>query len=1771
MSMCSNVWQAARAPASGLTWRNIGQTPPKEELGVEELILEHASGLRWRNIGSATPKEGTELTNPKLSDALKGKTWFTYKEWDSFGILEPLKLSHFIKSLNSFFRPTGLAYALQHPTGLKWHNVGSTRPKTGVELTDPELAEALLFDTDSRFTNEEFDSYGIDSLDKTHYIECVSWGKWRETGIVRPKEGQEIMNAKLAAALTYKTDFSHKELIKLGIGAPGVKWEDVGTEEPMNGFAIYNAPLKSALEKKLQDAETNSLGLKWELVGSSQPKGVQFENEGLEAALFNGKTEFSKKELDRLVKGVQLRSLRTYSYVKAKDEYFKHPPIEINKDQLDLMKVPRLSYSHYIKVQLPAGRGRRYLKPAAPNSLRMDNFIESGATGLRWKDIGKKPEEGQELVNSKLEKQLKARDGKVKPSGLLWEKIPTKPKGRDLTDKKLDSPSAMLAKALQEKERSAEMKLAEEKDALKKIEEEFKTWQKKQQKINEVEDENRKKNNQIRAKIATGDVAMLEANSKLAGGESVELCNALRNIAVTLYKHVDSDWEGSAKVSRADKVADLEKAIAEAGAKSDAALQEAQEKIETMVAAGDLQGLKSLEAARNEEKAEKAQRKQESEAVLGDTVLDLAHEKLARDCIMTSLDVQTGDIVGARVAADAATRFYDAAGIRDEKRAKLDQLYALIQEAENVLEDALAEARKKRVAAAETRAHVVKQKKGEVENARRAVEEGILTLEAAEWDKIRIHDPRHDDFIKAGDFYYKQGEEKQAITFTQEEWDDFCICSGLRWQNIGPQKPAEVAIGLKWEKVGSEDDDTLGLKWEQVGSEKPTTGLEIHNTDLAADLKVKTTFDKEEWGKYEELLSGHLSSDSYIKVGNHYCKPAKTEALKCIQNEKLAKALEEKDKERDVHGRPNSDYKFTSAELVGFQLHDLTFDTCIKVKNKYFKPARNWLELKNLKLSEALEFDDDGQFEEDQWAEFGIPSMRTAKDKSRKWISQPANGDFPMLRNDHFIKVRDSYFQPSSSGLRADHFIKVGNTWYAPAGGKFFQPVQTNFFRPVTGEFDADEWHDFGVPYLRMGHFVESEGYYFQPTTPEWKLRENATDLAHWYDLSLCDPAKVGAQLALMQRVSASGLEWKKAGGTLQPGGRLLENSKLSEALKTRTVFKEDEWLQFGIFGLKIDDFIRSEGDSFGLAWRNIDTTPNVAPPGREEFKNAKLSHALKNRLEFTRKEFEQFGIAPGSFYTPQGELRYVASGQSFFEPLLAYFKPAKLTSQTGRDLAHMDMSGMNCCGLDLTGSDAHNACLIGTHLDLCNLSKTNMVKTVLAQADVHDTTTAKLASMQCVLLSGTKLNAAQLQGIHMEGQTLGLMWQLVGTSKPKGTELPRGEGRNDMLAEALSAASRKGTDLKFTLKEWKDFHIKGLVMANFIKAGSNYYKPVQLEHYENLEPSDFTEAQMQGATVNQIKLLGATFKEAKLQRAMFAGAVLSNSNFDMADLSNASFEDAMLDKASFVNATITHVTFDGATLTRVQWSGAKNNDAQHSMTMTCSNRSKSDCRFNFYVLPKKKEKGSMKGMINKKKAEAKAAVTSAAFAMMTPKDDSDGSDDGDEDDEDDEDDDDDLESSFLNGLHVKIMKKLSGVRDKALTFSIDVTGKCEEIFSSKIEVLTEKALSLQQLKVKFAGFRGRLAQVAKLTDATERKKSLHKIREDKEQMTLELFQTQVGLVVDDLVEQVPKVIEAVSEVLMDSQDATRDDDDGAEDDDDENDESNPLSMLMVICVYKCV
>jgi hypothetical protein len=131
--MTSEKETANKAPASGLKWHCIGPTPPEEKNGFEELILHHASGLNWVNIGDQRPTTGSELTldqlpNRKLSMALLGKTRFDQKEWRAFGI-PGVALNNYIKAGANFFRPTGLAHALQNPNGRKWQKLGGTNYK----------------------------------------------------------------------------------------------------------------------------------------------------------------------------------------------------------------------------------------------------------------------------------------------------------------------------------------------------------------------------------------------------------------------------------------------------------------------------------------------------------------------------------------------------------------------------------------------------------------------------------------------------------------------------------------------------------------------------------------------------------------------------------------------------------------------------------------------------------------------------------------------------------------------------------------------------------------------------------------------------------------------------------------------------------------------------------------------------------------------------------------------------------------------------------------------------------------------------------------------------------------------------------------------------------------------------------------------------------------------------------------------------------------------------------------------------------------------------------------------------------------------------------------------------------------------------------------------------------------------------------------------------------------------------------------------------------
>ena len=60
------------------------------------------------------------------------------------------------------------------------------------------------------------------------------------------------------------------------------------------------------------------------------------------------------------------------------------------------------------------------------------------------------------------------------------------------------------------------------------------------------------------------------------------------------------------------------------------------------------------------------------------------------------------------------------------------------------------------------------------------------------------------------------------------------------------------------------------MKWENICEAKPTTGIEIDNTELAEALADKKEFTNDELDAFQV---SNLSHNSYIKVGDVYFKP----------------------------------------------------------------------------------------------------------------------------------------------------------------------------------------------------------------------------------------------------------------------------------------------------------------------------------------------------------------------------------------------------------------------------------------------------------------------------------------------------------------------------------------------------------------------------------------------------------------------------------------------------------------------------------------------------------------------------------------------------------------------------------------------------------------------------------------------------------------------------------------------------------------------------------
>lgn len=152
----------------------------------EELIEgspAEASGLTWEKLTVEETPKGVELKNDKLKQALAHSEGaiqvFDKQQLNSFCISENVHVMHFIEAGGRYFRPKEAAESVggeqgkAEELGLRWQYVGKVQPD-GKELNNSRLAEALAKQTLTKFTNAQWEKFGILDLQEDDWIQWKS-------------------------------------------------------------------------------------------------------------------------------------------------------------------------------------------------------------------------------------------------------------------------------------------------------------------------------------------------------------------------------------------------------------------------------------------------------------------------------------------------------------------------------------------------------------------------------------------------------------------------------------------------------------------------------------------------------------------------------------------------------------------------------------------------------------------------------------------------------------------------------------------------------------------------------------------------------------------------------------------------------------------------------------------------------------------------------------------------------------------------------------------------------------------------------------------------------------------------------------------------------------------------------------------------------------------------------------------------------------------------------------------------------------------------------------------------------------------------------------------------------------------------------------------------------------------------------------------------------------------------------------------------------------
>ena len=289
-----------------------------------------------------------------------------------------------------------------------------------------------------------------------------------------------------------------------------------------------------------------------------------------------------------------------------------------------------------------------------------------------------------------------------------------------------------------------------------------------------------------------------------------------------------------------------------------------------------------------------------------------------------------------------------------------------------------------------------------------ALEEGRAEFTQKEWEAFGIDDLRSDDFIKAGDSFFKLAMSKLADMLVQKA--------------------------------------AAGRKWKMAGAEKPTQGRELSNSELATALEEgRAEFTQKEW---EAFGIDDLRSDDFIKAGdsffvtdNSYLGPSEIEFT---QGEWNALGIKDLCATDFIVVGANC-FVPQVVQIYGCNLHEVKFNVFANTLNLPALPAErslpNEISFRDLLQDSDCKFDICGVRYEPMASVFvwervepsGLKWERAGAEKpthGRELSNQSLAAALEEGRTDFTQKEWDAF---GIRNLRSDHFIKAGGSYFATA------------------------------------------------------------------------------------------------------------------------------------------------------------------------------------------------------------------------------------------------------------------------------------------------------------------------------------------------------------------------------------------------------------------------------------------------------------------------------------------------------------------------------------------------------------------------------------------------------------------------------------------------------------------------------------------------------------------------------------------------------------------